>query len=189
MQQAVAKHGFKLASDLRVGFRQNGFFADFYFWAAGIFGGFCRRILFSFLWKNFKVPKKSSRKSPAKSSKIYTTKIPDTFLQRAQANRLGPASRGTFAELLLLAMGCGEVSHKAEDKNSPRQDLPPPLGRPKFRPQSQTMVRVSLTSSPLSGPILQDIAILSLRYPISRDTLKGRFAAPPTGAIPPAFNW
>ena len=31
----------------------------------------------------------------------------------------------------------------------------------------------------LSGPILRDIAILSLRYPISRDTFQGRSGTPP----------
>ena len=46
--------------------------------------------LSSFLWE--KVPRKILQeknppgKSPAKSSKIYTTKIPDTFLQRGRAN-------------------------------------------------------------------------------------------------------
>ena len=64
--------------NFRAGSWQNGFFADFYFWAAGFFRGFSRRI-FS--------PGKSAQKnppgkSPAKSSKIDTTKIPDTFLQR-----------------------------------------------------------------------------------------------------------
>ena len=40
---------------------------------------------FSFLWE--KVPRKyPPGKSPAKSSKIYTTKIPDIFLQRGRAN-------------------------------------------------------------------------------------------------------
>ena len=37
----------------------------------------------------------------------------------------------------------------------------------------------------LSGPISRDTAILSLRYPISRDTFSGRFALPQNGAIPP----
>ena len=40
-------------------------------------------------------------------------------------------------------------------------------------------------NSALSGPISRDIAILSLRYPISRDTLSGRLALPQSGAIPP----
>ena len=38
---------------------------------------------------------------------------------------------------------------------------------------------------PISGPISRDIAILSLRYPISRDTLSGRLALPQNDAIPP----
>ena len=37
---------------------------------------------------------------------------------------------------------------------------------------------------PFSGPISRDIAILSLRYPISPDTFSGRFAVPQNGAIP-----
>ena len=37
----------------------------------------------------------------------------------------------------------------------------------------------------LSGPISRDSAILSLRYPISRDTFSGRLALPRNGAIPP----
>ena len=36
----------------------------------------------------------------------------------------------------------------------------------------------------LSGPISCDIAILSLRYPISRDSFSGRLALPQKGAIP-----
>ena len=36
-----------------------------------------------FCWKKW--PEKSSRKIPGKSSKMYTTKIPDTFLQRDRA--------------------------------------------------------------------------------------------------------
>ena len=38
--------------------------------------------------------------------------------------------------------------------------------------------------SELSGLILRDIAILSLRYPISRDTFSGNLALPHNGAIP-----
>ena len=37
----------------------------------------------------------------------------------------------------------------------------------------------------LSGPISRDIAILSLRYPISRDTFSGRLALPQNDATPP----
>ena len=39
----------------------------------------------------------------------------------------------------------------------------------------------------LSGPISRDIAILSLRYPISRDTFSGKSAFPQNGAIPPPW--
>ena len=37
----------------------------------------------------------------------------------------------------------------------------------------------------LSGPISRDIAIVSLRYPLSRDTFSAIPAIPPQGAIPP----
>ena len=49
----------------RVGFWQNGFFADFYFWAAGFFRGFSRRI-FSPHFCGKKCPEKSSGKIPGK---------------------------------------------------------------------------------------------------------------------------
>ena len=70
----------RFSAILRVGSWQSGFFADSHFWAAGFFCGFSRRIL-SPQFCGEKVPLrggggKSSRKSPAKSSKIYTTKIP-----------------------------------------------------------------------------------------------------------------
>ena len=39
----------------------------------------------------------------------------------------------------------------------------------------------------LSGPISRDSAILSLRYPVLRDTFSGRLAAPKNGAIPPPW--
>ena len=40
----------------------------------------------------------------------------------------------------------------------------------------------------LSGPISRDTAILSLRYPISRDAFSGRLALPQNGAIPPLIT-
>ena len=67
-------------------FWQNGFFADFYFWAAGFFRGFSRRI-FLLIFVGKSAQKNPPRKSPAKSSKILTTKIPDTFLQRVRPNK------------------------------------------------------------------------------------------------------
>ena len=45
-----------------------------------------------------------------------------------------------------------------------------------------------LVSHYLSGPISRDIAILSLRYPVLRDTFSGRLALPPNGAIPPPWH-
>ena len=78
---------------IRAGFRQSEFFADFYFWAAGFFRGFSRLDFFSsFLWE--KVPRKHPPgKSPAKSSKIFTTKIPDTCLQRGRAKTCSALSK------------------------------------------------------------------------------------------------
>ena len=49
-------------------------FADFYFRAAGFFRGSCRRFFPHFCGKS------AQKNPPAKSSKIYTTKIPGTFL-------------------------------------------------------------------------------------------------------------
>ena len=58
-------------------FGRTDFFADF---VAGFFS--------SFLWG--KVPRKILQENPRqKSSKIYTTKIPDTFLQRATSGVSG----------------------------------------------------------------------------------------------------
>ena len=69
---------------IRVGFWQNGFFADFYFWAAGFFRGFSRRI-FSPHFCGKSAQKNPPGKSPRKSSKIYTTKI----LRHTSADWLG----------------------------------------------------------------------------------------------------
>ena len=49
------------------------------------------------------------------------------------------------------------------------------------------MIRACATNSLslLSGPILRDIAIVSLRYPLLRDTSSAIPAIPQQGAIPP----
>ena len=71
---------------VRAGFRQNGFFADFYFWAAGFFRGFSRRI-FSPHFCGKKCPEKSSRKIPGKIlQNLYNKNPSNTFLQIAQGN-------------------------------------------------------------------------------------------------------
>ena len=59
---------------LKVRFWQNGYFADLYVWAAGLFRSFGPRI--SLIFAGRMPPEKSFRKSPAKSFKIYTTKSP-----------------------------------------------------------------------------------------------------------------
>ena len=53
------------------------------------------------------------------------------------------------------------------------------------QPNYLEIVENEVASDQLSGPISRDIAILSLRYPISRDTFSGRLALPQNGAIPP----
>ena len=74
--------GFILGS----GFGRTDFSRIFIFWPPDFLRIVSPDFLSSFLWE--KVPKKNPpRKSPAKSSKIYTTKIPDTF--RGRANLLG----------------------------------------------------------------------------------------------------
>ena len=58
---------------------------DFYFWAAGFFRGFCRRIFASHFCGK-KSPEKSSGKIPGKIlQNLYNKNPPDTFLQRGRA--------------------------------------------------------------------------------------------------------
>ena len=73
----------------RAGFRQKGFFADFfYFWAAGFFRGFSRRI-FSPHFCGKKCPEKSSRKIPGKSLQNLNKKNPPAhFCRGAQGKNL-----------------------------------------------------------------------------------------------------
>ena len=56
-------------------------------------------------------------------------------------------------------------------------------GRFNFRKNTIATMFVRMVKV-LSGPISRDIAILSLRYPISRDTFSEKSAAPHNGAIP-----
>ena len=53
------------ASLIRVGSWQNGFFADFYFWAADFFADFVAGF-FLLIFMRKKCPEKSSRKIPSK---------------------------------------------------------------------------------------------------------------------------
>ena len=74
-------------SSIRVGFWQNGFFADFYFWAAGFFRGFSRRI-FSPHFCGKKRPEKSSRKIPGKILQNLYNKNPRHISAKGPAQHL-----------------------------------------------------------------------------------------------------
>ena len=87
----------------RVGFWQNGFFADFYFWAAGFFRGFSRRIFSHFCGK--KCPEKSSRKISGKILQNLCNKNPPThFCRMAGAKIWVRTSMPDFAPILLSLM-------------------------------------------------------------------------------------
>ena len=73
-------------------FWQNGCFADFHFWAAGFFRGFYRRIV-SPLFVGESAQKNPPGKFSKKSAQIYTTKIPNTFLERGWAIKARAISR------------------------------------------------------------------------------------------------
>ena len=77
---------------LRVGFWQNGFFADFYFWAAGFFRGFSRRIFF-LIFVGKSAQKKSSRKIPTKIFQILYNKNPPTHFCRMAGAKIQKARR------------------------------------------------------------------------------------------------
>ena len=82
---------FSASKSLRVGFRQSGFFADFYFRAAGFFRGFCCRI-FSPHFCGEKCPEKSSRKIPGKILQNLYNKNP----RHISAEGPGQKSQKTF---------------------------------------------------------------------------------------------
>ena len=92
---------------IRVGFWQNGFFADFHFWAAGFFCGFSRRI-FSPHFCGQNAQKNPPGKSPAKSSKNYTTKMPDTCLQRGRAKE---SIENNHGDIIRRAVFFGQRRH------------------------------------------------------------------------------
>ena len=95
---------------VRVGFWQNGFFADFYSSAAGFFADFVADFLSSFCGK--KCPERSSRKIPGKVLQIYTAKIPNTFLERSQAKNCFLS--GTFRNPHPLALSQKYCRYKWE---------------------------------------------------------------------------
>ena len=79
----------KMPENLRVGFWQNGFFADFYFWAAGFFRGFYRRIFFLLIFVG-KVPRKILQENPRENPpKFIQQKSSDTLLQIGWGKKSG----------------------------------------------------------------------------------------------------
>ena len=80
---------FLFAPFVRAGSWQNGFFADFFFELPDFFADFLAGF-FLLIFVGKSAQKNPPRKSPGKSSKIYITKIPDTFLQRGRANLCWP---------------------------------------------------------------------------------------------------
>ena len=72
---------------IRAGFWQNGFFADFYFWAAGFFSRiFSPEFFSSFLWE--KVPRKILQENPRENPPNFIQqKSSDTCLQIGRGKR------------------------------------------------------------------------------------------------------
>ena len=55
---------------------------------------------------------------------------------------------------------------------------------PQFAEKTMATQQKIVNYYALSGPISRDTAILSLRYPTSRDTFSGKLALPQNGEIP-----
>ena len=98
---------------VRVGFGQNGFFADFYFWATGFFRGFCRRI-FSPHFCGKKWPEKSSRKIPGKILQNLYNKNPPTHFCRGAGPKIENFRDGYLADVR------GSFGRTSQAKNSGR---------------------------------------------------------------------
>ena len=92
----------RASSLIRVGFWQNGFFADFHFWAAGIFRGFCCRI-FSPHFCGKKCPENPQENPRQYPPKLIQQKSPTHFCRGA-----GPSLGGRFRSFLFFLLGGGE---------------------------------------------------------------------------------
>ena len=101
---------------VRVGFWQNRFLADFYFWAAGFLRGFCRRI-FSPHFCGKKCPEKSSRKIPGKILQNLHNKNPRHISAEGPGQDLNFA--GWIVFLLLLPRKKAPNPPKNPPQNSP----------------------------------------------------------------------
>ena len=98
---------------VRVGPWQNGFFADFYFWVAGFFCGFSRRI-FPLIFVGKKCPEKSSRKIPGKILQNLHNKNP----RHISAD--GPGQVLRDAAIVSLRCHCHHKPYGPDGKNSQR---------------------------------------------------------------------
>ena len=77
----------------------------------------------SFLWGK-SAQKNPPGKSPAKSSKTYTTKIPDNFLQRVRAKKSGP--RKSHEKVTSKNVTSNKKSSDRKKFNMKRGERPPP---------------------------------------------------------------
>ena len=129
---------------VRAGSWQNGCFADFHFGAAGVFCGFVAGFfLLIFVGKGVQI--NPPGKSPAKSSKIDTTTIHDTFLQRGRAKKIGMSVRTSMSgRPLSSVMWHIRGPHVACDGARPQKDaggLPAEVLRPLHEGSSWTRGR------------------------------------------------
>ena len=119
---------------LRAGFWQNGFLAEFIIGLPHFFANFVAGFFLLFFVGD-SAQKNPPGKSPANSSRTYTTKIPDTFLQRGRANNSG--FHGPFSDVnqrqcgrLPANNGPGNSTPKLLRRNPPVLALRPPLWNP-----------------------------------------------------------
>ena len=108
-----------------VGFWQNGFFADFYFWAAGFCRGFCRRI-----FSPQKVPRKILQENPRQNPPNFIQqKSPTIFcrgarpkisqiLKSVQNFRIPKRGRSKRGEMQKGVNECKCVAHASAQKSA-----------------------------------------------------------------------
>ena len=100
-RQRLAKSAYMVLNwqKFRVGFRLNGFFADFFLGgAAGCFCGCCCRIFLS-LWE-----KSAQKNPPGKASKIYTQQRFPTCFCGGAGQKIGPVILCQAAGSLFLSL-------------------------------------------------------------------------------------
>ena len=152
---------------LRAGSRQNGFFADFYFWAAGFFRGFCRRI-FSPHFCGKKCPEKSSRKIPGKILQNLYYKNPPKFILQKSSNTFLQIAQGNFSKIKLALFYCrGRFPREKQrfGRFSSLPPSPPPLKDRKFyfycRLAASEVLNDFWSSSSACPRVFQSVNVLS----------------------------